>query len=604
MKKIYQKHPKKLLSLLGLAIAGIAFGFNGFIFQNKQDLSVKLSNFKPGTEVEYRVTSGNTVIANDKKVVSKNGQLSLPVSAEDILDKASDKLRYELSMNGIDLDEKDITDKVRIMFDLDKETGETSISASGLDEYTDVLVENQGKKQSLNADWAGLFNAKLQKQDNAPSDRSKELKLAFQNAGVTGDLDALGQGEIEAFFGFLGDNDGSDLAAVQSRWSWALVTMTRELSSVMVLQTEIIGMFFDARIQLATQRKHQELQARAHKDYHPSDQMCRIGTFMKSVAHSESKADREKRVLNKYFMEQYTGVESTITAQGHTAFERVKLAEYIAHNCDTKDNGGSVEVICAPIAGGTTAEELERKNKDIDYSRALMLPLTLDIDFADSVLSDEEEDILALGRHLYVSSSFPNPSPENLAADTRPHYDSRSYAAKMNVAHNSFINIVGMKSSAPEGTPTTATATAPPPPAFGQVPPPTARTAPTVLPEDSGWAYMKALIREEFGVTNLDEIDEILGERPSYYAQMEVLTKKIYQTPNFYTNLYDKPNNVKRIGASLDAIMLMNQRDRYESLLRREMLSAVLLEDALQPQVEEINASMYEAMQKSQLERR
>ena len=98
-----------------------------------------------------------------------------------------------------------------------------------------------------------------------------------------------------------------------------------------------------------------------------------------------------------------------------------------------------------------------------------------------------------------------------------------------------------------------------------------------------------------------EQIDEILGERPSYYAQMEVLTKKIYQSPNFYTNLYDKPANVKRIGASIDAITIMNQRDRFESLLRREMLTSVLVEEALGTHVEEVNANMYEAMQKSQI---
>lgn len=117
---------------------------------------------------------------------------------------------------------------------------------------------------------------------------------------------------------------------------------------------------------------------------------------------------------------------------------------------------------------------------------------------------------------------------------------------------------------------------------------------------------MKAMLRE-FGIQDRnasgstdDEIHAMLGVRPSYYAQMEVLTKKIYQTPDFYTNLYDKPVNVERIGVAMDAISIMNQRDRYESLLRREMLTAMLVEDALAPHVEDVNARIFSAMQEVQ----
>ena len=113
----------------------------------------------------------------------------------------------------------------------------------------------------------------------------------------------------------------------------------------------------------------------------------------------------------------------------------------------------------------------------------------------------------------------------------------------------------------------------------------------------AGWNFMKSLIRE-FGTFTDDQIHDMLGDRPSYYAQMEVLTKKLYQHPNFYTNLYDKPANVDRIGASLDAIAIMHQRDRYESMLRREMLTALLVEEALNSgPVERVSADIYEAIQ-------
>lgn len=112
---------------------------------------------------------------------------------------------------------------------------------------------------------------------------------------------------------------------------------------------------------------------------------------------------------------------------------------------------------------------------------------------------------------------------------------------------------------------------------------------------------MKAFIRE-LGLPGMTdaEIHAYLGERPSYYAQMEVLTKKIYESPNFYTNLYDKPENVDRIGAAIDAIGLMSMRDRFDSSLRREMLTGLLVEDALQTHIESNTVRIFKNIQDEQ----
>ena len=70
---------------------------------------------------------------------------------------------------------------------------------------------------------------------------------------------------------------------------------------------------------------------------------------------------------------------------------------------------------------------------------------------------------------------------------------------------------------------------------------------------------------------------------------MEILTKKIYQNPDFYTNLYDKPANVERKGVALQAIGLMQKFDLFKSNLRSEASLSVLLELAvidLQKEVE------------------
>ena len=127
--------------------------------------------------------------------------------------------------------------------------------------------------------------------------------------------------------------------------------------------------------------------------------------------------------------------------------------------------------------------------------------------------------------------------------------DARRILAMHNVAHNSFANMIGMKSESQSAV------------------------------DKPGGVFMKALMRE-FGLVDAD-IDKLLGANPSYYAQMEVLTKKIYQHPNFYTNLYDKPANIDRIGVSMDAIKIMQNRDQYEASLRREMLTSLLVEEIL-----------------------
>lgn len=601
------KHKKTVFSIGAIAFVAVV---SGVFIQGASSLSlfskpvaeVKLSDFTPGTEVDYRILSGGEVVAQNTDVIKKDGVLSLPLNRDMLKDKAQKIVQYELSMHGPEGISSDAAsaEMLRVLLNLDKSTGDVSVSASGLDEYSNVVLQNDDKEEQLSADWAGMFSADVQKNKDRPSyENEAALKMAFQNSGMSGDLKSLNPGEIEVFFGIFGDSSGSNVNAVQSRWSSALIRMTEELSAVMVLQTEIIGMFFDASIQMETQRKHQELMARAHKDYHPSDQMCRIGTFMRSVAHTESKAQVEKTALNKILIEEYNGVENTASGGGIQVYENAKVSLYVDKYCDTKDNGSANTAFCNIVTGATTAADMDRLNKDVDYTRVLASKLTLDVNFTDATPTADEEDLIALAKNLYFPSSFGIPDIEQIQKDPRAEYESRSYAAKMGVAHNSFINIIGMKARAPEGQPTSATTTTPTPIAYGQVPPVTTRPAPATLTEDSGWAYMKAMMRE-FGLADLD-IDKVLGERPSYYAQMEVLTKKIYQSPNFYTNLYDKPVNVERIGASLDAIALMSQRDRFESLLRREMLTAVLVEEELKSHVEEVNANIYEAMQGSQI---
>ena len=65
-------------------------------------------------------------------------------------------------------------------------------------------------------------------------------------------------------------------------------------------------------------------------------------------------------------------------------------------------------------------------------------------------------------------------------------------------------------------------------------------------------------------------------------------TKKIYQSPTFYTNLYDKPANVQRLRAAMKAVKIMQDRDIHAAYLRREMLMSMLLEVKLRGKDENV----------------
>ncbi len=633
-------------------------------FKTHDDVArVTLRNFSPGAQVDYRIISDAGIIEEHHINADKQGALSLPIS-RDVLTKASKSgiIKYELDIakpKALQKEKQEIAQQINpaemlnLLLSLNPKEGRVDLAVKGLEEFANIAMKQSGLDgQQLNADWAGMFATTLGGM-GAPTNDYDQLQLVFQNAGIQSDLlhDQMGMPVVEvmALTGALLGTGTRDKQT--AHWSGPIAMMTEQFSAVMTQQTEIIGMMIDASIQLETQRKIQELQARAHKDYHPSEQMCRVGTFIRSVAHSESKAELEKEALNKYLINQYTGIINTAASGGPDVYENMKIQDFIEKYCHAVDNGSAVSAICAAVVDGvTTAEQLQRMDKDVDYTRAVDTKLTLDINLGDGILQDEEADILAMARYLYFPSAFNVPKKLALTTDVRPHYASRSYTAKMGVAHSSFINIIGMKAAAPIGRPTGARSVAlfgtgvavedrgppsPTPPlgpdddvrsktagvgialdgecahvpggASGgegvclQTEARTTGPASSSYTEDSGWAYMKSMLQQDFGLSAAD-IDEYLGERPSYYAQMEVLTKKIYQDPNFYVNLYDKPTNVKRIGAAMDAILLMNQRDRFESLLRREMLSATLIENTLTSKVNEINSSMFEEMQRSQIE--
>lgn len=340
----------------------------------------------------------------------------------------------------------------------------------------------------------------------------------------------------------------------------SLMMMATQFSSTMMQQMQILGAFFDAKEQLDMQRDLQILSARAQKDYHPSEQLCSYGTGIRSLANTEERGRQNQRALSAILLEYYGNKENTIASEGFSKDIQARLDKFKTVYCDPQDNNSDLWRLCLGQPDNTPSrtysdQEKERFNKDIDYHRSLAQPLTIDVDFTDATQTPAEEDLIALARNLYWERALDPSSIEQF--DRQAYLAARSIMARSSLAHNSFTNIVGMKSKSP------------------LKPDPSEEIK-------SGGAHLKAVLRD-FGMTEA-QIEEMFGKNPSYYAQMEILSKTIYQHPNFYTNLYDKPTNVARTNAAMSAIRLMQLRDRFDSQTRREMLMAALLEDGLFPE--------------------
>jgi hypothetical protein len=242
----------------------------------------------------------------------------------------------------------------------------------------------------------------------------------------------------------------------------------------------------------------------------------------------------------------------TLSVESGISDTRSRLDKFRTIYCDKNDNSRALDKLCPSPSG-----KPERRNIDIDYTRNIESRLTIETDFTQSggSMTEDEEDLFALSANLFAHNIAPRIPPEKMGvpdgrirqAAAERYMDLRAVFAKRSVAQNSFAAIVAERA---EGSPESA-------------------------------PYTKALMRE-LGIQDTNEIEKILGKNPSYFAQMEVLTKKIYQNPTFYTELYDKPANVSRKGAALQAIGLMQDRDLFDSLLRTEAVLSVLLETMLQ----------------------
>lgn len=345
----------------------------------------------------------------------------------------------------------------------------------------------------------------------------------------------------------------------------AMMRMTEQLSAVGMHQMLAVGTMMDAKIQLETQRDIQQLQVEALKDYHPSEDYCAFGTNARSLSASEHEATNKKLTLNKISLTRHLASMNSAGAASGETDRRSRWDVFVNQNCMVFNNNWShnnptisgLEPLCGSSANS------ERANRDIHYSRFVDQVRTIDgVDFTNAVASPSETDIIALARNLYGHEALKrNVGMLTLDTTQSDYADLRSVAAKRTVAENSFNTIVSMK------MPGTANGAA-------------------------NTREFMASIMNDLGIEDIDDIVDVIGENPSYYSQLEMLGKRIYQDQTFYANLYDKPENVARTVVAMRAIELMLDREMYESQLRKEMLISVLLASKLQENYEKVESDL------------
>ncbi len=339
----------------------------------------------------------------------------------------------------------------------------------------------------------------------------------------------------------------ADIQLIRDNWVRAFMMMTEQLSAVMMQQVAAIGMFMDAKHQQETQRLFQEMTAQAHKDYQPSETLCMIGSATRSLGATQSKIRANAAALGAGMRRRELLNNNMASSWGAFADRAARLAQVRAVYCEKADNNNTFQDFCASNGTGRT-------NKDVNYGRTVDKAWTLNVDFTDDQLTDDETDVIALARNLYSHDVFTY-TPETLLLNSDSitlFQDTRAVTAVRSVAAHSYATITAMKA------------------------PGTGLSANNIRD-----------MAQMLGMSG-DDVNNVVGANPSYYAQMEIMTQKLYQSPAFYVGLYDKPANVARIGVALRAMQIMADRDKYEASLRREMLVSLLLELKLRRYQEEV----------------
>ncbi len=344
----------------------------------------------------------------------------------------------------------------------------------------------------------------------------------------------------------------------------AMQMMTEQFVTMMMNQMMSIGAFMDAKQQLETQLLFQKLTVEAHKDYRPSSGMCTIGTAALSLAASERVSEMTSSVLAEHTIKHALGngeISGAESEDGGSGDRGNRLARFAQTFCDFDDNdridtvaNTGLFMVCDRKTHDGDNFAMQDFNRDIDFTRAVATPDTINMTLIPRLADNLPDSIFLMKQYLYGHNLMQRIGWSQLKAQDNMDdvVDYRSVAAKRSVASSSFETLVGMKA---EGTPDGAG---------------TGRGSANTL------EYMHMIMRD-LGIPDA-EVASVLGDRPSYYAQLKFLAKRLYQRPEFYSDLYDTPANVNRRKVALQAINSILEREMYNSSTRSEAIMSQILE--------------------------
>jgi hypothetical protein len=349
--------------------------------------------------------------------------------------------------------------------------------------------------------------------------------------------------------------------------------LTDDVRNLWMGSAMMVGSFLDGYTENAALAQLQSANANSMRDHAVSDSICKFGTLSRSLAATEAKMNVQQTVMSEIGLSRNLGTQFNIASTGRGRDNQSRLFSFVSYYCDTSDNNRGLGSICKASTSPTAPRDVEY-NRDIDFTRTIEEKGTLNINLTDSTLTRDENAVVSLGNFLYghrQDTDRISPSALSEVKGSAARYALvRSITARRAAAQNTYNAIVAMKSGG-----------------SGQ-----------------SKAYMQKVL-ERLGLPS-DDISKYLNGKylgtpkagydkeqdPSYYAQMEILTKRLYQDPAFYANLMDTKANVKRISASLEAMDLAQTRDIYKSVSRSEMLMALLLELENRAHGEKVEANL------------
>ncbi|MAH06500.1 MAG: hypothetical protein CL561_13170 [Alphaproteobacteria bacterium] len=365
----------------------------------------------------------------------------------------------------------------------------------------------------------------------------------------------------------------------------ALKMMTMEMDTSAFAMQAAIGALIDGNVQQNALLEIQEAHARIAREQTPAVSMCRFASLGRSLASSEAKSRATASFLAKRSLERETGGNNRLggssEAVDNLSDHLTRYTQYLSNYCDPKDFQNGLWNVQGCVGAANPKPSYYRPNRDIDYTNLFDSALTLNIDFSDNVytaggggnlvnVTADEADIMALSANLFSNELINRDLYQFEGEARRQQYQNfRAIMAKRNVAEHSFNTLVGLKSS---GSGASAAQMA-------------GLLTEIMINDPTHADYVQTvqsqaelLLPNEFNLDSQAGYANSPGSDPSYYAQMDFLTQKIFQSPRFFADLYDNPANVDRQYAAMQALGLMQRREAYESMIRSELLASLLLE--------------------------